>query len=790
MSVSDSEWAAEQNRVDDVIAKIGKQIEELESRTGEVRSDVVEIRKNFWDEVTINLSNVEDITETYFSMKQQADVLSERERSHRHASAKLNRYQRLIQSPYFGRIDFKDEAGDRTESVYLGIASFLNEETDSFLIYDWRAPVSSLYYDYGPGPAKYETPSGTIHGEMLLKRQFVIRDGKIRLLFDTGVTIGDELLQQALSRTADAQMRSIVATIQKEQNQIIRNESSRMLVVQGAAGSGKTSAALQRVAYLLYKNRETLRADQMILFSPNPLFNSYVSTVLPELGEENMVQTTFQEYLDTRLGKEFELEDPFDQMEYVLSAYGTDDYDTRMESIRYKSSANYLRLLQQYTKRLESGGMRFKGVVFRGRVIVSADEVERRFYAMEQHVKLANRIVLLKEWLLQELTLFERDEWKEPWAQEELELLSQEDYQRAYQKIRKSRKGRDAAFDDFDREKEMLGRVIVRERLKPVRKRVKALRFVDLKLLYSQLFERNLAFEIAAGEKWELPACWSDICRLTREKLNQGVLAYEDCTPYLYLQEQVMGFQMNTNVRHVLVDEVQDYSAFQLEFLKRLFPRARMTALGDLNQAIYAHTTTLSEENPMVWLYGREQTEIIRLKRSYRSTKEIVCFTRGMVAGGESIVPFNRSGGKPKVICARGEEDLHAQLVVHLRELQADGFESIAVICKTAAECELAFERLKTTIPLLRVKKETNTFTKGVQIIPAYLAKGVEFDAVLIYDASGKSYSRESERKLFYTACTRAMHELRLFSAGEPSPFIQSQPAETYELITAATYVE
>lgn len=415
MSISEEKWQQEQERVSSVIEKIRKETAMLEERTSGVRSDVVDIRKRFWDEVTINLSNSEDLIETYFSMKQQADIMNERERSHRHANATLNKYKRLIQTPYFGRIDFREEGEQKAECIYLGIASFIEEDGEDFLIYDWRAPISSLYYDFGPGAAQYETPSGQISGEMELKRQFVIRDGEIRFLFDTGITIGDELLQQALSRTADAQMRSIVATIQREQNQVIRNEKARMLVVQGAAGSGKTSAALQRVAYLLYKHRDTLKADQMVLFSPNPLFNSYVSTVLPELGEENMVQTTFQEYLESRLGSQFSVEDPFDQIEYVLTQERAPGYEVRLQGIRYKSSAAFLHLLQRYAGQLGSEGMRFKPIRFRESIVISAERLTEQFYALDRGIRLPNRIELLKEWMLQEVRSFEKLQLKEQW---------------------------------------------------------------------------------------------------------------------------------------------------------------------------------------------------------------------------------------------------------------------------------------------------------------------------------------------------------------------------------------
>ena len=779
MNETDGIWAEEQSRVSHVVASVDRRIEALEKEIGDVRSEAVDIRKHFWVEITVNFSSSDVVTDTYFSMKQQADLLAERERTQRHSAGYLDKLRRLARSPYFGRIDFREEGDGQAEPIYLGIASFREEDADTFLVYDWRAPVSSLYYDYPPGPAVYETPAGEVKGELLLKRQFVIRDGEIRYLFDTGITIGDQLLQQMLSRTSDAQMKSIVATIQKEQNRIIRNDRSRMLVVQGAAGSGKTSAALQRVAYLLYRYRGELTADQLVLFSPNPMFNSYVASVLPELGEENMIQTTFQAYLENRLGKEFRLEDSFDQLEYVLSAERNQAYEIRLQAIRFKSSAAYLEAIQAYLDSLLTEGMLFRPVKFNGKTIVPAKEIAARFYGMDAGIRLANRIALIREWLTERVKTFEATQLNEPWVEEAMELLDQEAYQRAYYKLRERQKKKAESFDDFDAEKELLAEMIVKEAFKPVRRRVKLLRFVDVKGLYRRLFADPDRFETLT-DRAGLPPLWKEIASRTVERLDAGQLAYEDMTPYLYVNERLKGFRANTAVRHVLIDEAQDYTPFQLEFLKWLFPRSRMTALGDLNQAIYAQMSAMAESDPLTRLYGADDTEWIHLTRSYRSTMEIVLFTRGMVAGGERIEPFNRSGKLPVVVTVPDKQQLHRRLTNTIRDLKKEGFDSIAVICRTAAESREAFDSLGGAGELKLVTKDTPQFEKGVCVIPAYLAKGVEFDAVLIYDASERTYGNENERKLFYTACTRAMHELHLFSVGEPSRFITEQSPETY----------
>lgn len=337
------EWNLEQERLNQVVRELEARIIELEPEVTGLHDQVTGIRRRFWEEVTVNTNTHEDFEETFYSIRQQEALLSERERSHKLRLQQLRNMKRLLKSPYFGRIDFKEKGMSVTEKVYIGVSSFVDSEGMDFLVYDWRTPIASMYYDYEPGAASYDTPSGQIAGMMTLKRQYQIRQGELCNVFDTSLTIGDELLQQVLGQGADHQMRSIVATIQKEQNAIIRNDTSRMLIVQGAAGSGKTSAALQRVAYLLYKHRERLNADQVVLFSPNPMFNSYVSTVLPELGEENMQQVTFQEYLDYSLSDTFHLEDPFDQMEYVLTAQRSheEEYAARLSGIKYKASEDF-----------------------------------------------------------------------------------------------------------------------------------------------------------------------------------------------------------------------------------------------------------------------------------------------------------------------------------------------------------------------------------------------------------------------------------------------------------------
>lgn len=799
------EWTQEQERLDQVVRELEARIIELEPEVTGLHDQVTGIRRRFWEEVTVNTNTHEDFEETFYSIRQQEVLLSERERSHKLRLQQLKNMKRLLGSPYFGRIDFVEKGMNFTEKVYIGVSSFVDSEGMDFLVYDWRTPIASMYYDDEPGVAGYDTPSGHITGTMTLKRQYQIRQGKLHNVFDTSLTIGDELLQQVLGQGADHQMKSIVATIQKEQNAIIRDDSSRMLIVQGAAGSGKTSAALQRVAYLLYKHRERLTADQVVLFSPNPMFNSYVSTVLPELGEENMQQVTFQEYLEYSLSDIFHLEDPFDQMEYILTAQPSneEEYAARLSGIKYKASEAFLMAIQNYADGLMREGMQFSAVRFRGRDLITAEQIKSKFYSYDASIRLANRIALLKEWLLSELRILEKKEREASWVRDELDYLDQDAYAEVYRELHNERAVFDFAeqyeevrerlnnrrradegdFDFADREEELLRAMVVKEQFSPVKQSVKRLSFVDMVKVYSSLFEEESVIMLKTNQA-DVPSLWAQICQQTKDKLGRLELFYEDATPYLYLKELIEGVRTNTGVRHVFVDEGQDYSMFQYEYLKKMFPRARMTVLGDFSQAIYTQATELyGVDSPLIRLYGEADTSLFHLIRSYRSTREIVTFTKALLPEAKEVIPFDRSGRKPDLYSVENGENQIIRMAEHLTSLREEGLTSIGIITKTAAESKEAYELLtaRGCQDVKLITKRTLTFEAGVSIIPVYLAKGVEFDAVLIYDASAVTYHQESERKLFYTACTRAMHRLLIYSAGEWTPFIQSLDGDLYE---------
>ncbi|WP_180954948.1 RNA polymerase recycling motor HelD [Bacillus sp. V3-13] len=773
MNNRNTEWQEEQARVNHVVNKINRQIEKLTEGASRIKADASEIRKTFWHDVTVNFDEADDIAETYTSIKQQAELLAERERSQRQFNIAQRTLERLGNSPYFGRIDFIEDGEAAADPIYLGIASFRDEEKDQFLIYDWRAPISSLYYDFIPGPAGYKTPSGLIEGEITLKRQYIIHRAQLTGMFDTGITIGDQLLIEVLGNHADTQMKSIVATIQKEQNQIIRNEKSKLLIVKGVAGSGKTSAALQRVAYLLYRYRGTLNPENILLFSPNPLFNSYVSSVLPELGEENMQQTTYQEYVSSRINHDIQCEDVYTQMEYLLTKSDDPDYDDRVKSIRFKSSLNFKELIDEYAGFLANEGLVFKDLNFRKKTLISKEQIYQYFYSFDRGMPIPNRVELLKARLLKELRKAMKLEVEQEWVEEELHYLEKEDYLEAFKQLQKQQRFLEDTFDDFERERQLLAQMIVKKRFRPLFAQMKRLKFIDMLSVYNRLFHRD----VPAGIK--VPEQWPAICSMTIKKLEATrEISCEDTTPFLYLQDKIEGRKSNTAIRHIFIDEAQDYSPFQFAFLKDQFPYSKMTLLGDLNQAIYANATG-SEPILAADVDGDDEQETIVLNRTYRSTKEIVEFTSEIIED-VNIELFNRRGRKPVLTIVHSFEQLYRSIIETIQTFLKSGHKTIAVICKTADESREAFQNLD-GIEKRLIEKGTSGYDEGVLVIPAYLAKGIEFDAVIMYDSS--IYQRESERKLLYTACTRAMHELHIYSLEKISPLLKRVNEQRYTLV-------
>lgn len=767
----------EERRLSEVLKQVELRLDKELSVLGERRGDVVGIRQEFWDDVRMNFSDATELGETWTSIMQQKEILMERERSHRVAFEAVEKLAKMHDNPYFARIDFAED-GCKPEQIYIGRASLVGDDGETFWVYDWRAPVSSLFYDHEPGLVSYDTPEGEIDGELTLKRQFVIRAGKLKHVFDTDETVGDDILQAVLSEKSDTSMKSIVATIQKEQNRIIRDEKHRLLVVQGAAGSGKTSAALQRVAYLLYRFRQSLTPDQIVLFSPNPVFKGYISRVLPDLGEANMRQMTFRELIEARLGRRFQVEDLFSQTEALNSSEGTAEGAARERAVRYKGSEHFFLTVERYFDRLENEGIRFRPLRFRGDTIASADEMATQYYSIKASEGFAYRAASLRKWLLAKLAAWADSQLDQPWVEEAAELADDEEIQRAYVQIRRGGGFHEDAFDDEDRMTDALMKRAVEAAVEPLRKAVKSYRFLDAVGTYRELFRSRSLFTDCSPDG-KLPEGWEWMAARAEETLARKIIDHEDATPLLYLMEGLEGFRkVEGDIRHLFVDEAQDYSPFQAAYLRRRFPQARLTVLGDFNQAIYAGSQDSGGFGGWTRLMAKEDTAVWRLTTSYRSTRQIVEFSRKILLPEEAaeIRPFQRDGEEPRLMRCRDGAQLADTVAADIRSLLEQGHGTIGVIAKSAKECgnaaALLKERLPDEVPVTYVTGGSAELPRGVSVLPSYLAKGIEFDAVVVWDASAARYGQERDRKLLYTVCTRALHVLHVYHLGEPSSWL------------------
>ncbi len=750
MDASELDRAAEEERLARTLSEVHRQIDQLRGDLHQRRGDVVATRAEMWEDMPRVIRDFDDAVE--FTQHQQ--ILDRQERDFVLYRDMLPRLERMADSPYFGRIDFLEDGGEgetaparQSEALYIGIAALIDSVNGEPIVYDWRAPVSGMFYDFEPGPAHYVAAGGEIRGELTRKRQYKIERGRLLYLFDTDVKIDDDLLQDILGQNVDRRMRAIVQSIQREQNQIIRDEAHRLLVVQGPAGSGKTSIALHRVAYFLYRYRDAMRSENIAVLSPNEIFNDYIGNVLPELGEENMRRMTVYEVAGRILSRPVErLED---QMEYLLSSPRDTAFATRVAGISFKGSPKFLALLTHFVAGLQQGeDAALKSVEFRGKTVITKEEMVRLLRETYDYLPYGKRLEKLKRRILYLLEPLEEERLKEIQA----ELENHPDHNRATRsEIRRMSKAQ------------------LREETLHLREELGELAAVDTLTLYLRLFSRS-GLPILKSAGISLPANFNAIAADTRSRLGRGEIGYEDVGPLLYLNLAIGESQPMEDIKHVVVDETQDYSAVHFAALERLFSKATFTLLGDVNQAIhpYLHAPAFDEIEEAFNITG---SHVMRLTRSYRNTQEIAAFAKGILEASdgprEPIEPIERTGPKPQLVHVPDEERLLEAVGDGVNALKHEGFDTVAVICRTAAEASRVYEGLRSKHSVTLLTQTDRSFTRGVVVIPSYLAKGLEFDAVILYDVSATTYAHEDEVKVLYTACTRALHRLILYYSGE-----------------------
>ena len=757
----------EQQRMDSVVTKIRHAEAKSQANIDSASHDQQVIMKDFKNNVRIKTGSYSGMMETALTVRQQQSMLQERENNWRRATQQLDVLQKLEKTPYFARIDFQENGESKPESVYIGLSSF-TDTPDHFLIYDWRAPISSIYYEGGLGEVSYDTPDGKQTAELSLKRQFMVEDGKILTVFDTDETVGDQMLLEVLDEGSDTKMRSIVSTIQKEQNKIIRDTKSDLLFVQGAAGSGKTSAVLQRVAYLLYRYRGNLTASQVILFSPNQLFNDYINEVLPELGEQNMVQMTFYQYAQRRV--------PRLAVETLRERFEESNQKVARLAKNLKDSLSFFKATNAYADFLNQNGMHFKNIMFQGKPFFSKDQIKQIYYSFNSNYNLRNRLSATHESLLKKLGQRVNREARTERVQKAVQDLSREELSALYGDHPRN-------FENGDQEMTFLTRAYVTHEFQAIKRAITRNRFININGQYVH-FLRHLpdlldvtAFGLTVDE-------WQENVKQTVQAIKRGKITLTDVTAYLYLFDKIIGKRGDLDMRQVFIDEIQDYSAYQLALLKEEFPRAKFTMLGYLNQSIFTQENSHLLLSELSTMFEPEKTQVVQLTKSYRSTQQITDFSKDILHNGEEVEAFNRAGDLPKIIVDQDVDRLVTDVIAQLQKNTADHL-TTAIITKSLEETEELTANLQAQgQQVTAIKTENQRLVPGTIVVPAYLAKGLEFDAIIVWNANEANYHREDERQLVYTICSRAMHRLDLFAVGKLTPLIANVPTDKYQLIT------
>ena len=664
--------------------KLKHKIQEVNHALSEGQKEIESMHTYYWD----NYTEMDQYGYENFDNQQ---ALFQQVNANQEQFAYRQRLEKMIDSPFFGRVDFCYEGEEEPEQFYIGIGNFSEKTGHVPLIYDWRAPVSGLFYDYDKGAASYTAPAGILHGEITSKWQYKIRRGKMIYEFESDVKIDDDILKAELGSNGDVQLKNIVRTIQKEQNAIIRNTKDKIMVIQGAAGSGKTSVALHRIAYLLYHDREHLKSSNILVLSPNSVFSDYISHILPELGEENIQEMSFDLYAYKELKPfVYDCEDRYHQIEREL-AFADEQQIKRM---RWKQSKDFLDEVEAFLLELEDELMNFQTIEYRG-FEKTEQEILNLFYFKFQDIPLLSRMEAVLEYFIDEYETLK-----------DCTLPEEE---------------RDMLYGKF----------------------MKMYETKDLYVLYNR-FLKSFGFT-------PLPYC----------SYEKRLLPYEDVYPMLYLKYRLFSSTQQKTVKHLVIDEMQDYSYVQYIILKELF-HCPMTILGDKAQTMEAEVQDVLEFLPEI--YGK-QIRVIYMNKSYRNTVEIASYAN-KITNVQGVELFERHGRPVEEKTFSALTEMLDESLKNLK-LQENEYETAAVITTTEEAAIFAYQYLKEKFPqTFYIDKDSSTFQKGLTVTTFYLAKGLEFDQV--FGISGKR-NTPLLKQAGYICATRALHELYMYQWEEES---------------------
>ncbi|TDQ42010.1 RNA polymerase recycling motor HelD [Aureibacillus halotolerans] len=714
--------AEEQAKLEEILTEISQQHKRLYEELEAYRSDIQMDRKHFWEGLSIDNTSWESKLETSVEIRSKAVELKGLEDEYHKRKNEYLTLERQKNTPYFCRVDFQYDQSPSIESIYIGAAALRDEEGDLH-IFDWRAPISNLFYNtVSLGEASFEAPSGTIHGNVHLKRQMEIKDGQLKRVFDTDVTVGDSMLEQMASDATDTKMKTIVATIQKEQNDIIRDDLKKTLLINGVAGSGKTSIALQRVAYLLYTYKDKLSHADFLLLTPNGVFRDYLSNVLPQLGEENIRQLMLYDVMRQLAGPKVRIQHPYD---YLEDLHSKKTAPSRVAD--RKAELAFMKLIDQYINKLNDEGLRFKSLSIETKLLFSEEQLRTLYYDGKGKMPHHERILFLKKQLLKKLSGMEESVRKKRYQR----LISSNTYIGEEEELQK--RSRQSAKRLFKR----------------INKQVTNLEFLDFYQTYVDLFSNPME-----GNDWD------DISRESTAELKNGYIPFEDAAAFIYLKNALLDRQ-SFRERQLMIDEMQDYSPAQLYMLIHYFPRAQFTLFGDVQQAVYKYPEQATSYDQYKRLLG-EDINISELHKSYRSTKHIVDFAANLLPSAIKMDAVDRPGEMPEIQRFSSREEWRDKIASTLQAWSDSNVRRVAIITKHEKQALEVYQALNTHIDVELVSRHSSAMNKNVIVIPSYMSKGLEFEGVIVADAGKDYYKGDADQHLLYTMCTRPLHRLLL----------------------------
>ena len=668
---------------------------------------------------------------------------------------KLENIKKNKNVPYFARMDFKEENRD-LEKLYIGKISILDNKTAEPIIVDWRAPISNLYYEGKIGSAEYECLGKKIKGDILLKRQYIIEKKQLKKYIDINVTGNDELLQNALEEKADDRLKNIVATIQDEQNKIIRAKINSPLIVQGVAGSGKTTIALHRIAYLIYNYEKEFKPEEFMIIAPTKFFLNYISNILPDLGVNDVRQCTFEDFAYDVIGKKLKISDSNEKLVIIVNKEFDDinkgKIDIMIKEAKYKSSIKFKKIVDDYLLQIENNYIPKNDFYFKDYEIMSYNNINKLFKETYKMYNYNDRIKEIEKNLISEL--------------KKKSLLIIDDIRKKRSKELQNLTGenRIKVFDKYEKIIKLLEKdykKIVKQYLNQISKK-------DCIQYYKEFIDGYLqnSDEVMIYLK-----------KNTSNNLQKNEISFEDLAPIMYIQYKIFGIKEKCKIKHVVVDEAQDYGEFQFDILKQILNSNSMTILGDIAQGVHYYRGIENWKKFIDVEFKNVKTVYTTLNKTYRTTKEIMEiannvinklpeFEKEYIVLGEPVIDRKNSVNIKK---NKNIDELISSINNRINEYLQNDYKSIAIIGKDMNECEEIEKKLrKTRKDIKLIKGKDSEYNSGISVVPSYLAKGLEFDCVIISNANEEKYTYSSlDIKLLYVTITRAMSKLDIFYTGE-----------------------